>query len=105
MNTETVSYIAVGLLLIVLGLLTWKKQKVTLLHGYHYRNVKQEDIPAYTRSVGIGQMAVGIGFALTGLLRLFTGSKLTWAALIAGLITGLVIMHKAQMKYNGAWFS
>ena len=105
MNTETVSYIAVGLILIVLGLLTWKKQKVTILHDYHYKNVKQEDIPAYTRSMGIGQIVVGAGFCLTGLLKIMTESKLTWAVLIAGLIIGLIIMHKSQMKYNGTWFS
>lgn len=105
MYKEITAYLAVGALLIVLGLLTWKKQKVTILHDYHYKNVRQEDIPEYTMSMGIGQIVIGAGSLLTGVLSFFTDSRATWAAFIAGLIAGLIIMHKAQMKYNGTWFS
>lgn len=39
---------AVGLFCIIIGLMVWKKQKLTLLHDYHYKHVKRADIPAYT---------------------------------------------------------
>jgi len=61
-------FVAVGLLLIALGLVIWKKQKITLLHDYHCKNVKLEDIPTYTRSMGIGLIVMGIGLCLTGIL-------------------------------------
>ena len=104
MGTEAVIDAAVGILLIVLGLLTWKKQKISLLHEYHYANVKKEDYPAYTRAVGIGQILIGAGLCLTGVLRLLTESMLAWAAFVIGLVLGLIVLHRAQMKYNGSWF-
>ena len=105
MVIEVLTCIAVGALLAVLGLLTWKKQKVTILHDYHYRNVKKEDLPAYTRAMGIGQVIIGAGLCLTGLLRLVTESMAAWVPFVIALVVGLVIFHKAQMKYNGSWFS
>ena len=98
-------FAVVGLLLIALGLLIWKKQIITLLHDYHYRNVKPEDIPEYTRSMGIGLIVMGIGLCLTGILQIVPDSIFTWIPLAANILAGLFIMHKAQKKYNGSWFS
>ena len=91
---------AVGLLCIALGLLLWKKQKVTLLHDYHYQHVKKEDLPAYTRRMGIGLIVVGVGILVTGLLNL-VGSRLWWLSLLLGFDLGLCILIRAQMRYNG----
>ena len=93
--------IAVGALLVILGLLIWKKQKVSILHDYHYKNVKKSDIPAYTRQVGIGLLIIGCGIIITGLLNL-ANSSLWWISLVAGIIIGLIILYKAQKKYNGS---
>lgn len=91
---------AVGLLCIALGLLLWKKQKVTLLHDYHYQHVKKEDLPAYTRQMGIGLIVVGAGILVTGLLNL-VGSRLWWLSLLLGIALGLFILIRAQKRYNG----
>ena len=93
--------IAVGALCVVLGLLIWKKQKVSILHDYHYKNVKKSDMPAYTRQIGIGLITVGAGIIITGLLNI-AHSSLWWVSLAAGFIIGLIIMYKAQKKYNGS---
>ena len=95
---------AVGLLIIVFGLLIWKKRKLSLLHEYHYRNVKKEDVPAYARTMGIGLILLGAGICLTGLLNLFE-SPLWWVPLVAGFTAGIPFMHRAQKRYNGSWFS
>ena len=92
---------AVGLLLAALGLLLWKKQKVSLLHDYHYSHVKQEDLPAYTRQMGIGLIIIGAGIFLTGLLDLAL-SALWWIPLAAGIVLGLIVIYLAQKKYNGS---
>ena len=105
MITEALSFLAVGIILIVLGLLTWKKQKISILHDYHYKNVKKEDFPDYTRKMGIGQIIIGAGLCISGVISFFTTSPYAMAGLIAGLIIGFVVMHRAQMKYNGSWFS
>ena len=45
---------AVGLTCIILGLLIWKKQKISILHSYHYKNVKQEDIYFAVKPEAVG---------------------------------------------------
>ena len=92
---------AVGALCIVLGTLVWKKQMLSILHDYHYKNVKQEDIPAYTRQIGIGLIAIGSGICITGLLNLLY-SALWWIPLTAGIALGLIVMYITQRKYNGS---
>ena len=92
-------YLAVGLLCVVLGLLLWRKQKISLLHDYHYQYVKREDIPAYTRQVGMGLVTVGAGISVAGLLDLVL-SPLWWVPLAAGIILGLILLIRAQRKYN-----
>ena len=104
MNTEIISFAAIGLVLIILGLVTWKKQTTAFLHSYHYKKVKEEDIPAYTRLMGIGQIIIGAGFCLTAVLKLFVQGPFSWAFLIAGLAAGLPFIHKAQKDLNGSWF-
>ena len=96
--------LAVGSLCVVLGLVIWIKRKVSLVHTYHYKNVKQEDLPAYARLLGIGQILIGIGICVTGLLNLFK-TVLWWVPMAVGFIAGFVVMNKAQKKYNGSWFS
>lgn len=96
--------LAVGLFCVVFGLLIWRKQKVSLIHDYHYRNVKKEDIPAYTRLMGIGLILIGAGICITGLLNLLA-SSLWWIPMLAGFVAGFIVTNKAQKKYNGSWFS
>ena len=105
MVVTALTHIVIGIFLTVLGLVTWKKRQINILHEYHYRNVKTEDVPAYTRSMGIGQIIIGSGLCLTGILILVTESTSSWMAFTAGFIAGMFIMHRAQMKYNGGWFS
>ena len=96
---------AVGLLCIILGVILWKKQKASLLHDYHYKNVKSSDIPEYTKRMGIGLIIIGVGVLIAGALHLFELSDYIWYPLGAGFVIGIFIFHKAQMKYNGSWFS
>lgn len=105
MIAEIIIYAAVGILLVVLGLLLWKKQKITLIHDYHCRNVQPEDVPAYTKSMGIGLIIIGAGMCAMGALRILTDGLYAWLAFLAGFAAGLVVMHRAQKRYNGSWFS
>ena len=92
---------AVGLLIIVLGLVLWIGRKVSILHAYHYKNVKKESIPAYCRMMGIGLILIGLGIAVSGVLDLFY-SALWWIPLVVGFFVGLTIVCIAQKKYNGS---
>ncbi len=92
---------AVGVVCVIMGLLLWIKQKVSILHDYHYKNVRKEDIPAYTRQMGIGLIIIGSGVSITGMLNL-TYSSLWWIPLLAGFVLGLIVIYIAQKKYNGS---
>ena len=95
---------SVGLLCIILGLILWIKKKVSILHSYHYKNVKEEDIPAYARLMGIGTITMGAGICVSGVLDLVR-SSFWWIPLVAGFAIGFIVMHISQKKYNGSWFS
>lgn len=97
--------LGVGLLCLVLGALIWKKQRIDLIQAYHVGNVKREDIPAYTRQVGLGLSAIGAGCVLTGVLVFGLEEPLGWIALGAGFVLGLALTHRAQKRWNGGWFS
>ena len=97
-------FFAVGSACIVLGFLIWKKQKLSLLHDYHYQNVKKEDVYAYTRQIGAGMIVLGAGIAAAGIIEL-ASSSFWWIPLAAGIVIGLLVMYRAQKKYNGSFFS
>ena len=104
MIVEFLTELAVGILCILLGLLIRLKQKVSLIHDYHYKNVKKENIPAYTKLFGSGLILIGAGICITGFFSIFELS-LWWLPLIIGFISGIILIHIAQKKYNGSWFS
>ena len=104
MITETLGFAAVGVVLIVLGFLTWKKQTIAFLHSYHYKNVKEEEIPEYTKRMGIGQIIIGVAFCLTALLRFLSKQTASWVIFLSGLAAGLVFILKAQSRHNGSLF-
>ena len=105
MGVESLTCIGVGIVLAVLGVITWKKQEVKFLHSYHYKNVKEEDIPAYTKLLGISQIIMGAGLFITGILTVFSPGKYVWAPFIISLVIGLGLASVGQKKYNGSWFS
>ena len=96
-----ITELAVGAICIVLGILLWKKQRITILHDYHYKHVKKDDIPAYTRQMGIGLIIIGAGIIITGLFNL-AYSALWWIPLLTGFVIGLAAIYRAQKKYNGS---
>lgn len=105
MILEMIVMTGVGVLCIALGIIIWKKQKITLIHDYHYKNVKKEDVGAYTKQMGIGLILIGTGSCVTEVINLATKSEWGWIAFTIGFIAGIIFMHKAQRKYNGSWFS
>ena len=44
---------------------------MVFLHSYYYKNAKEEEIPEYTKLMGIGQIIIRVAICLTALLRFF----------------------------------
>ena len=91
---------AVGALCTVLGLLLWKKQRITLLHDYHYRNVTEENKPDFCRLAGQGVLCIGIGLLLTAVLLAFTDSPGSFLCFAAGFAVGIGLLVTAGRRYN-----
>lgn len=95
----------IGILAVVFGLLIWKKQKVSLIHSYHYKNAKQENVASYTRLIGIGMVLIGSSICMTGLINFIFKTGWGWIVFFIGFISGLMKINKAQKTYNDTWFS
>ena len=90
----------VSILTLVIGWLIWKKEKITLLHDYHYSKVSQENKKRFCTLSGIGLMIAGIGIGATAVLLGLTNSVLSFIAFAVGFIIGLALLLHAGKKYN-----
>ncbi len=85
-----------------------RRGKLWLIHDYHQTNVKPENRAAYGRAFSVGLFVLGAGLVLAAAIVLFGDDKpFVWAsdaALAAGIIAGIVLLVRAQKKYNGGMF-
>ena len=70
----------------------------------NWKNVRKKDLAAYTRLVGIGLVVMGAGICLAGIVNGLTGSQKGMICFALGFAVGLVLMGRAQKRYNGSWF-
>ncbi len=96
--------IPVSLLAFYFGYQIKSKQRISLIHDYHWKNVKDQDIKPYTSFMGIGQYAIAIGCLTSGVLGLFFSTIIIILPVFLGIIIGFIIMYKAQKKYNSGMF-
>jgi uncharacterized membrane protein len=89
-----------SLLFIRMGLDIWKKQKIVLVHDYHVNKLKEEDKPMFCKLVGIGILVIGVGFGLTAIWTVVSGSLLSLIPMAAGFVVGITMLVKAITKYN-----
>lgn len=91
---------SVGILFVILGLLVWKKEKITLFHDYHYDKVSEIDKSSFCRLSGQGLTLSGIALLITALLLGITESPLSFIVFAVGFIIGIGMMIYAEKKYN-----
>lgn len=90
----------IGAVLAVFGVLIWKKEKIALLHDYHYAKVPEADRKAFCALSGIGMLSIGIGLLLTAAVLAATDSAWSFLACAAGFAIGLIMLIHADRKYN-----
>ena len=99
-----------GIIVIVLGIMNMCGN-VKMLHSYHRKRVKEEDLKPFGKLVGIGTIIIGLGLIIAGVFfTLFYITKDSLFNLIGeimlgvGLIVGLIICFHAMKKYNKGIF-
>ena len=96
----SIIFLVVGISIAIMGYLIWIKEKINLLHDYHYDKVREEDKKAFCKISGIGLFIVGIGIFITGIITAFTISFLSFLPFILGFIIGIIMVIFAGAKYN-----
>ena len=90
----------VGVLLVVLGVLLWKKEIISLLHDYHVDKVSPENKSAFCRLSGIGLIVSGAGLVLSAILLGITDSAWSFLCFAVSFPVGLGMLISAGKKYN-----
>jgi flagellar biosynthesis protein FlhB len=97
---ELIFLTLIGVIFVIVGWLIWKKQKINLIHSYHYDKVAEADKKHYTAIMGKGTIIIGLGIFVTGIIDFITQTGLGWIAFGVGFVTGLGFMIYAGLKYN-----
>ena len=100
--TEIIMQAGVGLLVIIIGILNMKGN-ISLLHSYHTKRVKEEDVLPFGRKVGLGAIIMGCTMIAAAIAELFF-ENITNIILIAGFIPGIGLIVYAMFKYNKGIF-
>ena len=101
---ELIFLLIVGSLFFYLGWEIWKKGKISLIHDYHHKKVKETDKKAYTAMMGKALLAIGSGIILTGIIDFLTHTLCGWWIFGIAFLVGLIIITYAQVKYNHGLF-
>lgn len=90
----------VGLICIVIGYLIGVKQKITLLHDYHYSKVTEADKKAFCTWMGMGIMLIGIGLLVMAVILAVMKILLSIIAFAVCFAAGAALLIYAGRKYN-----
>ena len=90
----------IGAACVVIGYLLWKKERITLLHDYHYDQVKETDKKAFCTLSGKGMLWIGAGLLTAAVLLYLTNSAWSFLAFAVGFGIGISLLIFAGKKYN-----
>lgn len=73
MKVEMISWItfAMGVFLLVVGIVIWAGKKIDLVHGEDSKKVAEYDVASYARILGIGVMILSLAVISYGVLSCF----------------------------------
>lgn len=91
-----------GIFLSTLGIVNIKGN-ISTIHSYNRRNVKEEDIPRYGRTVGTGTLVIGASLILSYLVAFWNDAAIDYVVLLA-MAVGLAFILYGQIKYNHGIF-
>ena len=100
---EFIIQIIIGLVLVIIGIFNMKGN-LSLLHSYHRKRVKKEDIITFGKKVGIGSIIIGITIIIAGVFTILNYTNISNAILVIGLVWGFIFIFYAMFKYNNGIF-
>lgn len=92
--------ILMGILFITLGLLLWKRQKISLLHDYHSDKVSEDDLVPFCKQSGIGIIIAGSGMIASGILIIIFEKPIVFLVMAVTFVIGISMLVQAGNKFN-----
>lgn len=90
----------IGVIIVIVGIILWKKQKITIIHDYHYNKIKIEDIKPYTEAMFKATIVAGMTVILVAIVMMITTtSYVVYLITILGTIVFTIMFYMAQKKY------
>lgn len=100
----------IGGLLIYIGLLN-VKGNVSMLHSYHIKRVKEEDILPFGKAIGTGMFIIGggiIAYSAVAIISDIIKSEILFIAanvgLVVAMVVSVIVIFRALFKYNKGIF-
>lgn len=93
----------IGMVLVIVGVVHMFG-KISLLHSYHRKRVKEEDKKPFGILVGIGCILIGIAILIAGILTYLAYDAIANVVLIVGMVVGIIFIFYAMFKYNKGIF-
>lgn len=89
-----------GIIIIVLGIVIWKKQCVNLIHDNRYKRASRKDKKEYSSKIGKSVIVMGTGMFLNGIFDIFTDTEFGWVIFIITFIFSMMTIISTQNKFN-----
>lgn len=99
---DNLTMLILGLFISIIGIMNIKGN-ISTIHSYNRRNVKEEDIPKYGKTVGIGTLIIGIALIIS-FVTTFWNELIMPFILLPAVVVGLAFMLYGQFKYNNGLF-
>ena len=104
MDIGSVTLIFVGLFVLYFSFMLGIKKKISIMHDYHYKNVKEEQIDLYCKIMAFGLLIMSLSLLINACLMVCFQSD-NVVILMLGMVTSIGIMIYGQYKYNGSIMS
>ena len=100
---EFIIQIIICIVLIIIGIFNMKGN-ISMLHYYHRKRVKKEDVIPFGKKVGIGSIIIGITIILAGIFTILNYTNISNVILVVGLVIRCILIFYAMFKYNKGMF-
>ncbi len=100
---ENISMMAIGILLILLGVFNLKGN-IASIHWYNRRKVSKENQIPYCRLHGLGSGIIGTSLIISAIVQALGSIESGGIITLAGVMIGFAFMLYAQFKYNKGIF-
>lgn len=94
----------IGIIFILLGI-SIGIGNINLIHRYHTKNINESTKYKYLKLFSIGMYTIGIGCIIASIFGYLEYNKGLLISLFLSMLMGILIIIKAQKKYNKGIFS